>query len=990
MKFVFEHRTLRRGTLSPKEVAVKRFGLDEASAQGMDALYLDGANQRVLAWPGLPCERPLIRAVLNDALTGAYLRGQLGQDADGLIRMREQNYVLLIHRHGQQVETAVPEEVQGRLSRLYSESETWAGTLEDDGAHCFDPRSPAAGTHFRANVLVGDRAGYADPLLTTPKAVVDAWGGGSSRSHSNKEILQTIWGPVPDENGFPVNRQFYLVEDGRQIFYSAQPGADTVVTTRHAANRTVITYRLPDGLEIERTFFIPQAEQEVPYALEGQLIRVKNTGAQTRNLRLVATGMLGFPHPGALTVDVIYTCVTVQPRVLWAGEQSPMAVAPDYTAAWGEDDQPFNMTVAYDASGKPVFPSAYCLDYAKFIGSGSRERPEHVAFLDNSYPRKGPAFYAVGLDLEVPAQRAVECHSYNGSISVHEGRLVTDAVLCEYLAQLSEKLLTPEWAHAGLAHVKAFQEKYQSAVQVETPVNEVDRLVNMHLPFQIRYQTYVSRSFGLTQKGFRQIGFREIQDLFAAMPFEVAAGRREHMRELIKVWGARIHEFGYADHQFYWDGIEPGRYSDDGLWLFQAIGRYVDLTGDRDILQMEWPVAGTEGRTRRVMDTLEAVLHYSAHISVGRNGMPLIDRADWNDTLNLDGEGVPGPEKERMYREQVEQRLIKEGDPLQSELSESVMNGFLLETARQYMVRFARMLGESERAEKWDTFGEEYIQRLQQAWKGDFFARAYINRPNDADTTYLGGQGDGCSDDPDLPGTYFLNSFSWSILSGVATEEQIKVMFDRLERVLLTPYGLRLTSPVKFGMLMPRTGSGDYAYGDRENGGVFKHATMMAVSALFEAARTVKDRTLAEQLAAMGWDVLQRTAPYLTLTDPFALAGNPRFCTQYTNPATGEHVGPLLSGTAPWMWLSYLRMFGIHFHEGQVKMDPVLPAEWKRAGIRLNVPAGQYQIEIRKPEGAATYADKPVIQVDGKAVEQGILPAFNDSQVHNVEIIMQK
>jgi cellobiose phosphorylase len=90
------------------------------------------------------------------------------------------------------------------------------------------------------------------------------------------------------------------------------------------------------------------------------------------------------------------------------------------------------------------------------------------------------------------------------------------------------------------------------------------------------------------------------------------------------------------------------------------------------------------------------------------------------------------------------------------------------------------------------------------------------------------------------------------------------------------------------------------------------------------------------------------------------------------------------------MWLSYLRMFGIHFHEGQVKMDPVLPAEWKRAGIRLNVPAGQYQIEIRKPEGAATYADKPVIQVDGKAVEQGILPAFNDSQVHNVEIIMQK
>lgn len=102
-------------------------------------------------------------------------------------------------------------------------------------------------------------------------------------------------------------------------------------------------------------------------------------------------------------------------------------------------------------------------------------------------------------------------------------------------------------------------------MQICTPCSECDRLVNVHLPFQIRYQSYASRSFGFIQKGFRQIGFREIQDLLAGIVMEIGTRRAAHAAALIGVWASHVHEFGYADHQCYWIGTDPERYSDGAL-----------------------------------------------------------------------------------------------------------------------------------------------------------------------------------------------------------------------------------------------------------------------------------------------------------------------------------------------------------------------------------------------------------------------------------------
>ncbi|MBN1557853.1 MAG: glycosyl transferase, partial [Lentisphaerae bacterium] len=781
-----------------------------------DALYLDPAGRRVLAWTGLRPRRPIVRAALNHSRLRPLLSQAVGEAGHGLIRS-EPKGIRLYRADGARLEQVpLDPAAVSLLADLLERSAAWAGESADNGDYIFDPRSPSPGTHFRANLLVGDRVGQPNPLLTTPKAVVDGWGGGSSRSHSDKQILATRWDVVPEENGFPANRQFYLVENGEQIFYSGAPQPGGSVRTRHAANYTVITHETPCGLRLTRTIFLVPASGAVPGALEAQLIEIENHGPETRHLGVVAVGMLGCPHPAALTVDVIFSCITVEPRILCPDDSGVLAVTPRYTPGWSADDQPFNLTVAYDGAGRAAYPSGYSLDYRRFVGNGSLLQPENLVSLDNECPRKGPAFFAVRCSVEVPQGGRAECHTFNGLMSRHDGgEAITDDRLARQVGRLAELTASPLWARAALAAVEEFQARYSSAVQVCTPRPELDTLLNVHLPFQIRYQTYASRSFGLTQKGFRQIGFREIQDLFAAMPFELAAGREEHVRDLLGVWAGHVHRFGYADHQFYWTGVEPGRYSDDALWLFQAVGRFVDLTGRFGILDGEWPVAGEANRRRSLYETLKAAFRYSSRISIGRHGLPLLDHADWNDTLNLDGEGLHGPQKESLYRRQVAEGLVSEGEAFQSDLSESVMNGFLLETARQYLVRFAAWKGDRETVSREEEFGGVLKARLQAAWKGDFFARAFVNRANEHHLTYLGGLGDGLSADPRLPGTYFLNSFSWAVLSGVATEEQIAVMRARLEEVLMTPVGLRISSPTRFDLLMPNSGSGAYAYGDR-------------------------------------------------------------------------------------------------------------------------------------------------------------------------------
>ncbi|MGI5837182.1 MAG: GH36-type glycosyl hydrolase domain-containing protein, partial [Chloroflexota bacterium] len=284
---------------------------------------------------------------------------------------------------------------------------------------------------------------------------------------------------------------------------------------------------------------------------------------------------------------------------------------------------------------------------------------------------------------------------------------------------------------------------------------------------------------------------------------------------------------------------------------------------------------------------------------------------------------------------------------------------------------------------------DRLVEKIQRhCWKGDFFARVLFNKYDDGRYSYLGAQGDGLSADPSLPGSYFLNSFTWSILARVATEEQIATMLDVVKRVLLTPHGLKLCSPVNFSDIAGRGGSAEYFLGDRENGGVFKHADAMAIAAMFQAARRVQDPKLAAELADLAYRVLEVILPYRTMADPYRLCGNPRFCTQYNNSETGENIGPTLSGTATWLWLALVEAFGLRVGPEEIEVNPLLSDSQQRLRILLRTGRSNYDISISKPTGVRRTTDsQPRLILDGRPVEGIRVPHYDDDETHRLEVI---
>ncbi|MCQ2771132.1 MAG: glycosyl transferase, partial [Clostridia bacterium] len=507
-----------------------------------------------------------------------------------------------------------------------------------------------------------------------------------------------------------------------------------------------------------------------------------------------------------------------------------------------------------------------------------------------------------------------------------------------------------------------------------------DSYVNNNLPFQVLYQSFVSRSFAWTQKAYREIGFREIQDMYASIYYMCAMDKPSLAKEMLSKWISNVHQMGYANHNFYESGKEPGMCSDDGLWLIQAIYRYVSLTKDYGFLNEVFPMA--DGGERKLIDTLNAVVQYSGKISVGEHGFPLMDKADWNDTMKLDDDWINGEEKLKRYKAQLETKKQEYGVKFESNYSESVMNAFLLKIALDELVELSALVNYDN---TYSADSENLAKRLKKyAWKNDFYARAMIG-PDHKDFEYLGAKGDGLSADENIDGTYFLNSFSWSILSNVATESQIKTMLRKVREYLWTPAGMKLCTPAALEKLANGTAAGHYYPGDRENGGVFKHAAMMAVTAMFKAAKYVKSDKLAKELTEFAFEMIDKTIPYKTLENPYILKGNPRFCTQYNNAQTGENCGPMLSGTASWLSLAVFEILGIDYSSNGITINPIIKSKATEMNYSVKCNDTVYNVNITKPNHFCRENENTKYTLDNTTIakpENLVL----DGKEHNLKI----
>ena len=953
-----------------------------AAGRAKDVIYLDAGRKNVFAVLGLPFAMPACRALLADAATERFIRSF---GADVALSLGGRLAPRLFTQGG---EAAIPGNIAHRISDTVRKLKNAPGTLNDLGEHISDPSLYTVGTHYGVNLLLGDRVGCASPLLTTPKGACDTLGRGSFRGEASRQVTSTMNTLVPENNGEPCNRGVYLTEGGKQIFFSGDPHTNVKkARCTHSRGYSVVEYELRGGLRVKRTLFVPShrnREDVMPDALEAQIVEIENGTDGKRTVGAVFTGMFGLASQESAMNDAIYASVTWQSGIV-RRDGEPVAVCPRPKPGYLRRHRRF---ATLHTDGESGFFDGFMCDYAAFIGSGCVERPQMVNALDCAPVYKTVPFFALGKEIVIAPRSSVCVTLYTGLIA-EDGDDAFSARLEKFIAYAC----SDGASHGMLGEVVRNEEEFASAFSAETGDKAFDAYVSRNLPYQVKYQSYISRSFAWTQKAFREIGFREIQDLTAAIPYFVGCGLARHAKKMLSEWVKNVYSFGYANHNFYYEGKEAGIASDDALWLFQAVHAYVTASGDTGFLDEKYDTADKKGE-RSVLDTLYAILRYSGEISVGAHGLPLMDRADWNDCMKLDREPIFGPEKEKLFNEgRLAAEINRRG------LSESVMNAFLLILAYDLTAELLGIAGKAGAgvfSEKAETLRRK-VRKC--AYINGFYARALINAGNGY--TYLGSSGDGlCADSesgtvyldgkphpkkevtcekPSSDGTYWLNSFTWAVLSGTATERETASMLGITESRLKTKYGLRLCTPTDLGKLGSGASTGFYFEGDRENGGVFKHAEMMFAAAALKAAKTVKSARLSKRLSDLAFFAVDNVLPYKMLDDPYLKKGNPRFCTQYVNSETGEHIGPMLSGTASWLSTVVREIFGCE--DVSKPLSPILMPRMRNVRFRLRTDGGDFTVSAEKGGSGGGYA----YYLDGKPFD-GVL--MNVKGTHEVRVVM--
>lgn len=931
-----------------------------------DAEFTNAAGTRAIGISGLPFKAPVCFAITNSEHMCKYLSPY--SENDNLFVFGEG-----VKHFTNDGEKMLDEKTEKILNEIYKRVVCGAGYIDENGAHIIDLKSPKVGLHFDINLLIGNRCDYDDPMLTTPKSAVDSLGRGSFRSGAARQVLASRFTLVPEENGDPVNRQFYIVENGRQIFYSANVHDNVKnAVCKHERNRTTIEYETECGLKITRTVFILPQEDDMPEAVEAQKIVIENLTSTERKIKVVATGMFGLCTPESTMNDIIYASVTWEGGVIRDGN-TPVAVVPSPNPKYLAPNKRF-ATLICDGG----FFDGYCTSYSEFIGNGSLNYPEGVNKLTSKKASKIVPFFAMEKTVSIKSGKSAELIELVGMTLAKNG---DDAYFLPLLDNLLTKYKKDGELEKSFKKSIEFFDDFCGYVKTNTADSVFDSYVGSNLPFQVYYQSFVSRSFAWTQKAFREIGFREIQDLEAGLYYFISMGKADVVKTMLKSWVTNVCEMGYANHNFYSSGKEPGVCSDDQLWLSQAVYRYVVTTGDVGFLSEKCKICDT-GDERSVFETLMKAIEYSGKISVGKHGLPLIDRGDWNDCLKLDADYIDGSEKKRRYLAQLKESGKPYGTPFENDLSESVMNAFLLKLSIDQTSALAKISGRDKEHEYLIRFSEELYRKIQNTcWINGYFIRAFIG--GERKYKYLGSAGDGLDCDG-IGGTYYLNSFSWSILSDVATEDQISSMLDKVKEHLMTPAGLRLCTSAALERLQVGTSATNYFPGDRENGGVFKHAAMMATCAMLKAAKQVKNEDLAKRLSGLAFDVIGLVVPYRTMQNPYVLCGNPRFCTQYNNSKTGENIGPMLSGTASWLALSTFEMLGISYTDESIVLSPVVPLDKTEFSYTFRTSTAEFNVNIKKPLGFARVSETSRCLFDKTPVPFSIPKSTTGK--HNIDI----
>lgn len=516
----------------------------------------------------------------------------------------------------------------------------------------------------------------------------------------------------------------------------------------------------------------------------------------------------------------------------------------------------------------------------------------------------------------------------------------------EHGKQMREKYANPAAVDSEFTRLKQFWDDKCNRLQISTPNQGMDTLINQWTLYQSEINVMFSRFSSFIEVGGRTgLGYRDTAQDAMTIPHSNPGKCRQRLVELLRALTKR----GYGLHLFepVWFEARPEKpkfksptvvpmpsekdivhgledaCSDDALWLVAAIVNYIKETGETAFA--DEVITYADGGEGTVYEHMMRILDFSAQ-EVGANGICKGLRADWNDCLNLGG-------------------------------GESAMVSFLHHWALVQFVELSQHMGRAQDAQRYGAMAKRVKDTCEDVlWDGQWYIRGIT-----ADGRKIGTQ-------IDEEGRVHLESNAWAVLSGVASQERGRKAMQAVDQYLYTPYGLMLNAP-PYTKVDDGIGFVTRVYpGVKENGAIFSHPNPWAWAALC---------MLDDGEGAMKY--YRALCPYDQNEDIQVRQAEPYSYCQFimgkAHTAFGRARHPFMTGSAGWAYFSATQyILGIQPGFDGLTIDPCIPAQWKGFTAVRQWRGVRYEITVNNPQGVQRGVRR--IVADGQQVEKlPVLPA---------------
>jgi cellobiose phosphorylase len=772
------------------------------------------------------------------------------------------------------------------------------------------PDTPRAWTNYLGDTRYG--------------AVITNHGGGYSFYHSaaNGRLLRFRTNAVPD--GMP-GRLFYLRDRESGAYWSAtwQPvgnveGFESYECRHGTAYTTIKT--VTNQIEAETTYFVPLGQ-----AFEVWRLRLTNTSKTPRKLSVFT--FCEFTSHWTLSQDLInvqYSAYITKAR--WNNGEKPGDV-PILEVVVNDnlkrDPENFANGLQSRHSWMALLGaslSGFDTEREKFLGPwGTYANPDAVVNgnLTGSLAYGDTACGSFGAEISLAVGETREITVFLG---VGEPERAARPVVGTYS--------DPARVQAELANLKTHWHKRLQSLTVRTPNAAFNQMVNTWGLYNSLITFAWSRAASLVYNGERDgLGYRDtVQDILgvvAAVPNE-ARERLELMLTGQLSSGGGMPVVRPFDHHPGHEIPPPDEElrSDDCLWLFNTVPAYVNETGDLSFYHKMLPFADSGAAT--VFGHLRRALHFNL-TGTGANHLPCGLAADWNDCLKLGYHG------------------------------ESVFVTFQVRYGLKVYAEIADQIGEPREA----AWAYAELEKLDESirrscWDGNWFLWAIAE-----DGTAYGSQ-------KQAEGQIYLNTQSWAVISGAASEAQAESCMKAVHERLATEFGLILCDPpfqkIEFEVMRAVL----FNPGTKENASIFNHTQSWAVMA--ECLLGHGDQAFAYHMAYLPAALNERAE--IREIEPYV------HC-QSTHGKHSERFGrarlPWLTGAATWTYHSATQwILGLRPEAKGLRIDPCISSDWDGFDARRVIRGKTVHIHVANPDGVCNGVGS--LTIDGVSVEGSVAP----------------